>query len=80
MVKMKLTDDVELHDNIGGMPFKAFFEGKAIEHLNTIDPAINTLLLNTYNADERNIPFTSGTNAQVLQGALARKTMGNETR
>jgi saccharopine dehydrogenase-like NADP-dependent oxidoreductase len=68
-VTMKLTDDVELHDNIAGMSFKSFFEGKATAHLNTLEPKLKTLLLNTYN-DERSIPLTSATNAQVLQALL----------
>jgi saccharopine dehydrogenase-like NADP-dependent oxidoreductase len=72
MVQLGLTDDVKLNENIAGETFKAFLEKKAEGLWHTANPAIRLLLTNTFN-DERIIPFTSATNAKILQALLEDK-------
>jgi len=69
MVQLKLTDDSLVNDGIDQMSFKAFFEAKAGKHLSDLNADLRALLLQTFD-DNRPIPFTSATNAKILQALL----------
>jgi len=69
LVKLNLTDDVELNDHISELSFKQFFERKTGHYVHGLNDALRDLLLRTFN-DDRIIPFASATNARILQALL----------
>ncbi len=72
LVKLELTDDKVVNENLSGISFKAFFEEKCSPYLNDVSFDIRSLLLRTFD-DDRIIPFASATNAQVLQALLEKQ-------
>lgn len=76
LVQIKLTDDSLVNHDLGDLSFKHFFDKKSGAYSGYINADVKQLLSDTF-YDDSLIPFSNGTNAQVLQALLEKQWVMN---